>query len=466
VLDDDMKAAFWINYRVQPITVAYTVGIAIVAALIVGAVPALQATGRKLQTNLRQLGGSALRLGRVWTTLIVAQVGIAVAVLPAAVSFTWTQARGALTHYAYDAREFASATLQIDATDEDGRATTPARPFGDELSEMIRQIGSDPSIAGVTYESALPGRFGRIEVDGVDPSAAMIPQIFSNGIAPNYFDVHGVRILAGRGLDAGDLDTAAAGVVVNRAFVDRVLAGAPALGRRVRYAARPATSESPEVPPGRWFRIVGVVANARTNDMAPDVIPPELYYGVAPSMAGTGAPVVIAMRMRASTAEAIAPRVREIAARINPGFRFGKITTQSKLDEQTQTSIRLIATAIGLVLVVVFLLSAAGVYALVSFTVTRRRREIGIRAALGASQRQVLAGVLGPVARQIALGVMIGIGGAAALDRVSNAGLFTGKSGVLLPVFGILMSVVALLAAFGPARRGLRTQPTEALRES
>jgi ABC-type antimicrobial peptide transport system permease subunit len=112
----------------------------------------------------------------------------------------------------------------------------------------------------------------------------------------------------------------------------------------------------------------------------------------------------------------------------------------------------------------VLLLSAAGIYALVSFTVTRRRREIGIRSALGATQRQVLSAILWPVARRIGFGVIIGLAGAAMVDRVSGGEMLGGRASVLLPAFAIAMSIVALLAAFGPTRRGLRTQPIEALR--
>jgi ABC-type antimicrobial peptide transport system permease subunit len=116
------------------------------------------------------------------------------------------------------------------------------------------------------------------------------------------------------------------------------------------------------------------------------------------------------------------------------------------------------------VLLSVFLLSAAGVYSLVSFTITRRRKEIGIRSALGASQRQVLVSVLGPVARQIGFGLLIGLVGAAAFNQVSGGEAFAGRGNLLLPAFGMIMTVIALIAASGPARRGLNTQPTEALR--
>jgi putative ABC transport system permease protein len=120
---------------------------------------------------------------------------------------------------------------------------------------------------------------------------------------------------------------------------------------------------------------------------------------------------------------------------------------------------------IGLVLLSVFLLSAAGVYALTSFTVLQRRREIGIRTALGAHPRQVLLGVFKRVARQLGTGLALGIAAAAAIEAASGGELMSGRGRVLLPAFGVIMALVALLGALGPARRGLRIQPTEALRE-
>ena len=112
----------------------------------------------------------------------------------------------------------------------------------------------------------------------------------------------------------------------------------------------------------------------------------------------------------------------------------------------------------------VLLLSAAGIYALMSFTVTQRRREIGIRAALGAEPLRLLASIFARALRQLTIGVAVGIGVAALLDW-GTAGEFTGGEGaVLLAGVAAFMIIVGLLAAVGPARRGLRIQPTEALR--
>jgi ABC-type antimicrobial peptide transport system permease subunit len=112
----------------------------------------------------------------------------------------------------------------------------------------------------------------------------------------------------------------------------------------------------------------------------------------------------------------------------------------------------------------VLLLSAAGIYAMMSFTVARRRREIGIRAALGADARRVLVGIFGRACAQIGAGVAAGLGVAAVLEW-SGAGLMGGRELVLLPTVAALMFTVGILAALGPALRGLAVQPTEALRE-
>jgi ABC-type antimicrobial peptide transport system permease subunit len=123
-----------------------------------------------------------------------------------------------------------------------------------------------------------------------------------------------------------------------------------------------------------------------------------------------------------------------------------------------------IAMVIALITGSVLLLSAAGIHALMSFTVNQRRREIGIRAALGAPARRILAGVLARASRQLAVGVGLGLAVAVGLDRLTGGVLLQGTGLLLVPATAAFMLVVGLLAAAGPARRGLRVQPTEALR--
>ena len=116
-------------------------------------------------------------------------------------------------------------------------------------------------------------------------------------------------------------------------------------------------------------------------------------------------------------------------------------------------------------LVSVLLLSAAGIYAMMSFTVAKRRREIGIRAALGADARRILAGIFRRAATQLAVGVALGLTVAATLDWLTDGTLTEGNTLVLMPGVVAVMTIVGLFAAVVPARRGLAVQPVEALRD-
>ena len=130
-----------------------------------------------------------------------------------------------------------------------------------------------------------------------------------------------------------------------------------------------------------------------------------------------------------------------------------------------QRLMRLVATAIIVVMVSVLLLSAAGIHAMMSFTVARRRREIGIRAALGADARRILAGIFRRAAAQLAAGVALGLTIAATLDWLGEGTLTGGNTLLLMPSVVAVMTIVGLVAAVAPARRGLAVQPVEALRD-
>ena len=145
-------------------------------------------------------------------------------------------------------------------------------------------------------------------------------------------------------------------------------------------------------------------------------------------------------------------------------LRLESVVTLQESLEKTVRINRLIGIAIALLTLSVLLLSAAGIYALMSFTITRRRREIGIRSALGAGSRSVLWSVLSKAMMQIGIGIGVGIGLATLLDGATQGGTTAGHGAVVLPAVALLMAIVGVVAAIGPARRALSIQPTEALR--
>jgi ABC-type antimicrobial peptide transport system permease subunit len=209
----------------------------------------------------------------------------------------------------------------------------------------------------------------------------------------------------------------------------------------------------------RWYEIVGVVPDFPVGRIDPD---PRVYHAAA---FGEIYPAVIGVRVRAPDPATFAGALRDVSAALDPNLQLRDIWTNAILVERDQGILRMSGITVALVMLSVIVLSAAGIYALMSFTVARRRREIGIRAALGADRNRLLAGIFSRALGQLAIGAVVGMLGAIGLERLLEGELLAERGAVLLPLVALVMTTVGLLAAVGPARQGLRIQPTEALRE-
>jgi putative ABC transport system permease protein len=479
---------FWMTFTLTPSSVVFVLGLAVLAAAIVGILPALKATGARVQTRLKDLGAGAsgLRLGRTWTMLIVVQVALAVALLPPVVYHASQLLRQGTGDPGFAAGEYLAAQLTMD------RSALPAQPspaierefasrFEARYAELASRLRADPAVAGVTFGMGLPGEEATvwIEVEGVrTPGEA--ESAYASGYAvregtgaghearfgridPGYFETYGVPVLAGRGFDARDAGPDATGVIVNRAFAERILGGANAVGRRLRYVGRSGDARPDQIELGRWYEIVGVTADFPARPLQPGAVDARLYHATT---AAQLYPVSLSVRVRNGEPSSLTGRLREVAAGVDPDLQLRRVEPLDQALGREQSLMRLVAVALGALTVSVVLLSAAGIYALMSFTVVQRRREIGIRSALGADARRLLLGIFARAARQLAAGAVIGIGAAALLERVSDGDLLEGQALVVLPIVAVVMMLVGLLAALGPARRGLRIQPTEALRQT
>jgi putative ABC transport system permease protein len=181
--------------------------------------------------------------------------------------------------------------------------------------------------------------------------------------------------------------------------------------------------------------------------------------------AGGVYPATIAVRVRAGDAGAFAGRLRELTAEVDPDLQLRALSTAEEALKREQGLMRWIGLTLVLVMASVLVLSAAGIYALMSFTVARRRREIGIRGALRANPARLLAGSFSRAIRQLALGAGVGIIAAVGLEQLLEGDTFQGQAAFILPAVAVVMTTVGVLAAIGPARRGLSIQPTEPLRD-
>ena len=210
-----------------------------------------------------------------------------------------------------------------------------------------------------------------------------------------------------------------------------------------------------------WLEVVGVVEDFPAGLKIPGHSSARIYH---PAPAGAPYMDTLTVRLRAAGAAGLAPKLRRIAATVDPMMQVSSIATLEALYEEEMRTFGRVALGLALAAGSVLLLSAAGIHALVSFTVNKRHREIGIRAALGANPRRILTSVLAQASGQIAIGVGVGLAVALLADRASGGVLMSGTNLVLVPAAGSFAILVGLLAAAGPARRALRVEPTEAIR--
>jgi putative ABC transport system permease protein len=467
------RLPFWIDDGLPPLAVAYVAGLAALAALIAGVLPALSATGGGTQATLRQLGGTTgAGLGATWTVLVVGQVAIAVAFLPIVLGIAYGELRGSATGPVFDVQHFLVAGLAMDPEPPPGIDAAAFRQglasrFQRIETEFVNRLETEPWVADITIATQPAGLEPRaaVEIEGLsqkDPAAAAVGV---NAIDADFFDLFGARVIAGRTFTPsdrrtrGDIEAGAIDgprpVVVNQTFVSRVLGGGDALGRRVRFAA---VGSPPR--PGSWLEIVGVVSDLHTNRLQADRVPPVLYRILD---VGVTSGASVFLRLSAGSPSSHESRLREIAAAIDPTLRVNAYP-MSRPYRQATVAMRFVGAAITLVTLSVLLLTAAGVYALMSFTVSQRRKEIAIRAALGADPVLILRGIFGRSAAQLVLGILLGGAMAALIDMLAEADMWT-NGAWLLPAISLLVIGTGLLASMGPARRALRMQPTEALRE-
>ena len=458
------RPPFWIDPGLSAGTVLYALGLAVLSAVIIGAVPALRATGAQLRAAMGSLGsGGKARLGKTWTVLIVAQVAIAVAVLPAAIRQGGQMVQGAFQEPGFAAGEYLSTQFAVVRDADAGADARSDSAAADSARAIIRalraRLETEPAVVGTTLTSGDPWSGGRAaeEAEGVDGPPVLVRVL---AVDTSYFRLFNVPVIAGRTFAAADaaLDPRDRPVVVNRSFVTDVLGGRDPVGRRVRNRSHDDTTVNP------WHVVVGVVEDfpATIQQEPGETIRARIFRPAPPGEFGTGD--LLTIRLRAQTPEAFAPTLRRVAASVDPTLQLSSVKSLDALyREYAQVGAR-IATVIALTTGSVLLLSAAGIHALMAFTVNQRRREIGIRAALGAPAGGILRSVLTRATRQLALGVGLGLAVAVALDQASGGVLLDGAGLLLVPGTAAFMLVVGLLAAAGPARRGLRVQPTESLR--
>lgn len=448
----DGAPPFWMDFGLSLRTTIFAVLLGVVAATVAGLWPALQATGRRMRLGSSLLGSrSVAQLGATWTFLVVVQVGASMAVLPSSVEMAWGTLRASLADPGIEADRFLTARLLP------GDAASAS---GLDLAAWLEELRASPLVDAASASRHVPGSeaWSRLEVEtDPDSGSAETSQTFSariNRVHPDFLETLEHRQLLGRGLGPGDFGSPAAVAVIDQRFAARHFAGVEPLGRRVRARSGDAA---------RWWEIVGIV-----DDLPSHKLHGTLYVPALPlSDDGPADDLAVTLRLQsADSLEAAAAHLRSTTAAALPGHRLDEIRTLEEIYRRESLGDDVGALVLLLATAVVLLLSAAGMSALAAFTVQQRRHEIGVRAALGGQSSRLLYAVFRRAGMQLLLGALVGAALATFVDvyfPIEEAG---GRNlPFIVPAAGALLLIVGLTAVLGPARRALRLEPVDVLRQ-
>jgi predicted permease len=332
--------------------------------------------------------------------------------------------------------------------------TLAQRRFHEQLRERLTQI---PGVKGAALASSLPGvgsNGGNFTVEGETYATDRdVPGGQWLSVSSGFFDTFDVSSIAGRTLNDGDRADAVPVAVVNRAFADKYFRGQDPLGRRIRRGGL--TSTAP------WMTIVGIIPNLFSGN--PDEPRAPAYY--VPLAQNHMNFVSMAARTEGPPL-ALTPLVRQAVAAIDPDIPIYFVYSMEEALARPTWYIRIFGTMFMIFGVIALFLSSVGLYAVMSFSVSRRVKEVGIRMALGAQAGDVLRMVVRQGVWQLVIGVTAGMALAAGVAQLMKVVLFDvqPRDPTIFGAVVVVLAVTGLLACLLPARRATRVDPLMALR--
>jgi len=442
------------NAAIDRPVLIFTLMVSLAAPLLFALLPALGAVRANLNNSLRDgdRAGSGLKGSRTRNVLVVSQVALALSLM--IVSGVMVRSAIALQNIDLGIHPDGVLSMVIDLPEAryDGEATV--RFFGDledrvhalPVVDQVALSGGRPSVStGGGSPLAIEGR------DEANPES--LPTAYFEVVSNTYFHLLDIPVIQGRVFDARDAAEAGAVAVVSREAVERFWPNEDPLGRRIR-AGSAAT--------GEWREIVGVVENVAGGNDIRNLNVPQVYVPYAQSPAGS---MVLYTRGMGDHA-AIAAAVRSTVGAIDPG--------QPVDDVRSMGDYLFDLNAIGFAMITLFVvfavfalaMAAMGIYGVMSFMVSQRRREIGLRMALGAERASVLRLILGQGGKLLAIGSVIGVGIAYLLSQLTADMVYGVEATDPVSFIGVPLALagVALLANIIPARRATRIDPMQTLR--
>jgi putative ABC transport system permease protein len=447
-----------IDWRV----LVFTGTLAILTGVVFGLAPALHSARTALTEALKSGGrGTAVSVSqRLRSLLAIAQVAFAVLLVIAAglmIRSFW-----AISHVNPGFRAEHILTARI----------TPNQSFCNDAMRclafyrnVLDQVHAFPGTSGAALVNTLPlgGRVSKRSFDVENhevPGGDGVPLFWLNVVTPEYFRVMGIPLLSGRAFT--DSDVAGASVaVVTEETARRYWPGQSAIGKHIRM-----------LDEKNWRAIVGVIPDVRAYDLqrnAPEWIDGTAYvpYDSTATLEDRRIPTEMTTAIRAASDDSqLASMLRKSVTGLNQQVPISEVKTMSAVVSEAVSTPASTAVLMAVFAALALVLGTIGIYGVLSFLVSNRTREIGVRMALGAQRGDVLRSVMGEGAKLSMAGIALGMAGAFALMRVLSGELY-GVAATDPLTFGgvaILVAVVAMTACYVPARRAMKVDPMVALR--
>lgn len=447
-----VPAPFWMRFRLDGAVLLFTLAASVASGLLFGLVPAIQAAQIDLRRTLKEGEGGRRRSNngqRLRSALVVGEVALALVLLIGASLFarSFFSLRQADPGFAPRGLVSLWTTLQGETY-----ATVEAR--GARADELARRIAALPGV-----ESAATGEvplFGssqqvRIGLEGMRFRLGDEPAVLLSGVSSGYFRTLGIPVLRGRSYTDREAGRGERLAVVNEAFARRFFPGAEAVGRRLRLL-NPERSD--------WMRIVGVAGDAKSDPWKP--AQPQIYV---PTRFEQLHSVILVVRSRLGPEE-LTKRVSKEVRAVDPTLPVFNVQTMDDVLDTILAVEKTVTQGFALFGAIALFLASVGIYGVLSCSVSQRLRELGVRIALGARRRDVLALVLIRGMVLAAAGVAVGLVGALALSRLVDGALYrvSPTDPASFAAIPILLMTVALAACWAPARRAMDADPVEAIR--
>jgi predicted permease len=295
-----------------------------------------------------------------------------------------------------------------------------------------------------------------VTVEGYEFRSGEDAEQHYNVVTPDYFEMMRIQIVRGRAFNDRDRAGAPPVAMINETFARRFWAGQDPIGKRISVSGQN----------GPWLEIVGVTADGRYIDILDDTLP----YFFLPLWQNPRAAAIVHVRSRGSEPSALVPVIRSVVREVNPNLPVSPVYAVTLLDNVVGVGLlpqRLAASWLGIFGAIALLLAAIGLYGVLGHAVSLRRREIGLRIAVGAEPRAIVSLFLSQGLRVVAIGLVIGLAVAFVVTRLLSSLLYevSPTDPLTFVATPVILAMVAFAATYLPAQRAARVDPIRMLRQ-